>query len=728
MKKPICWWAPAVSALALSAAPAWAQDSAVDEALTDDIVVNAQRNNQTEVARSGSVGVLGDKDAGDVPFSIKSYNEQLILNQQPQSLGQVLENDPSIRTTYGFGNAAEQFVIRGFALFGDDVGLNGLYGITPRQLVAPELYGSVQVLNGASAFLNGAAPSGTGFGGNVNLLTKVAGNDPLTRVTANYTSSSHFGGSFDVARRFGANDEWGVRVNGAFRSGDVAINDEFRRAAVIGAALDYRGDRGRVIVDVAYQRYEVDRLRPTVTLGFGVTAIPEVPDADHNYGQAFTSTEIRDIFGTVRAEYDIADNALLYATVGSIDGREDGTYGGLTVTNALTGAADGSASIIPYERNGTSATAGLRVKLQAGGVTNEFNLGGSHIWQVNRTAYDFRYANAGFGVPYQTNLYVTPQVPLPTGFSFAGGDLNDPFPISRSRIGSAFASDTLGLFDDRVLITGGVRLQNIQQSSYSYADGSLVTRYSESAVTPVVGVVVKPTDGVSLFANRIEGLAAGATAPNNADTLNAGEVFAPYKTRQYEVGGKLLLGRFNLSLAAFQIDLPSAYVTPTPTATNVNAVTFGYFGRQRNRGLELSLDGEPVRGLRIIAGGTYIDAKLRQTAGGLNEGNEVFGVPEWLANANVEWDLPFGATMTGRVVHTGDQWYDNANTVKLDDWTRFDVGARYVVPLASAPLTLRFTIDNVADKRYWASSFGSFGPALLQGQPRTFKASASIDF
>lgn len=719
---------PAASLLALilAAAPAHAQEAPATadtpEETGQDLVVTAQRNNQTQVFREGNVGVLGNKSAADVPFSIKSYNEQLILNQQPATLGQVLENDPSIRTTYGFGNASEQFVIRGFALFSDDVALNGLYGITPRQLVAPELYGAVQVLNGANAFLNGAAPGGTGFGGNVNLLTKVAANRPLTRATASYTSSSHFGGSFDVARRFGAGDEFGVRVNGAFRGGDVAIDDEFRRAYVIGAAFDYRGDRARVFVDLAYQKYEVERLRPTVTLGFGVTDIPRVPAADHNYGQAFTGTDVRDIFGTVRAEYDLDDNAMLYASAGASDGNEDGTYGGVTVTDALTGAGDGSASIIPFERNGTSVMAGLRVKLAAGGITNEVNIGGSHIWQVDRTAFDFR---AG----YATNLYDTPQVALPTTSTFASGNLSDPNANARRRIGSAFASDTLGLFEDRVLITGGLRLQNIWTTSNSVVDGSVQgTPYNDSAITPVVGVVVKPVEGLSLFANRIEGLAAGDTAPTNEDTLNAGEVFAPYKTRQYEIGGKLFLGRFNLSLAAFQIDRPSAYSRPTPTGTNPDAVTFGYFGQQRNRGIELSLDGEPVRGLRVIAGATYLDAKLRRQADGVNEGNRAFGVPEWLANANVEWDLPIGATLTGRVVYTGEQWYDAANTARLDDWTRFDVGARYVVPLSTVPLTIRFTVDNVANSRYWASSFGSFGPALLQGAPRTYKASVSVDF
>src|SRR3546814_2926706 len=131
--------------------------------------------NQTAVLRGGSVGVFGDKAAEDTPFSIKTHNEALILNQQPQTLGQVLENDPSVRTTLGFGIAGELFVIRGFALSGDDVGFGGLYGIAPRQLVAPELAQSVQVLNGSSAFINGAAPGGTGIGGSVKLMPKRAG-------------------------------------------------------------------------------------------------------------------------------------------------------------------------------------------------------------------------------------------------------------------------------------------------------------------------------------------------------------------------------------------------------------------------------------------------------------------------------------------------------------------------------------------------------------------------
>ena len=699
---------------ALLAAPAWAQ---AEEPDAEDIVVTAQRANQTGVVRGGSVGVLGDKAAADVPFSIKSYNAALILNQQSLTLGQVLENDPTIRTTYGFGNAAEQFVIRGFTLSGDDVGLDGLYGITPRQLVAPELYESVQVLNGASAFLNGAAPGGSGIGGSVNLIPKRAGANDLTRVTASYLSKAHFGGSIDVARRFGA---VGVRINGAARRGDVAIDDEFRSAYVIGAALDYQGAAVRLSLDLAYQRVEVRRLRPKVTV---TSFVPRVPGADSNYAQDFTFTTLRDVFGIAAAEWDFADNAMLYLRLGARDGSEEGIYSGLTVNDPATGAATGSALFVPRTDNNESGQAGVRVKLRGGGVSHEINVGANHVRQVNRNAFDFLGGFAGFA----TNLYDTPQVPQPpTGF--VGGDLDDPFPVGRVRLTSFFASDTLGLLNDRLLLTGGLRLQRIDQRAYNYYNGgALDTRYDEDAITPVIGLVVKPTERLSLFANRIEGLQQGPTAPLDPVLVNPGEVFAPFRSTQYEIGGKLAVGTFNASLALFRTTLPTGIAVPEPGLSGF--FRFGVFGEQRNQGIEFALDGELADGLRVIAGASVLDAELQDTAGGVNDGKDAPGVADLLANANVEWDLPFvpGLTLTGRVVHTGSQAVNAANTLRIGDWTRFDLGARYVIALGDAPLTLRVGIDNVTNERYWASTFETFGTSLLQGQPRTFRFSASLD-
>jgi iron complex outermembrane receptor protein len=543
---------PAVVMAAISAAPAWAQAS-------DTIIVTAQAENATEVVNGGDAGVLGNKLAEDLPFSIRTYDETLILNQQPQTLGEVLENDPTIRATYGFGNAAELFVIRGFALFGEDVGLNGLYGIAPRQLVAPELFDSVQVLNGANAFLNGAAPGGTGLGGSVNLMLKRAGERPLNRATLGFVGDGQLGASFDVARRFGSGGELGLRVNGAIRDGEVSIDAEDRRTQVLGAALDWRGDGVRLALDLAYQEVRIDNLRPKLSLG--VNGVPEVPAADANFAQDFTYTELRDLFGSVSAEVDLAENVMLYANAGAKDGSEKGIYGGFTVADLATGNGSGNALFVPRTDNNEAADIGVRAKFGSA-VTHELNFGGSINWQVNRNAYDFRYGPTFAG--FTNNLYNPVQVALPSS-SLVGGDLADPYPIARSRLMSLFAADTIGLFGDSLLITGGVRLQSISSRGFDYITGAEIAanRYKEDALTPAVGLVFKPADGVSLYANRIEGLQQGPTAPIDINLTNPGEVLAPRKSVQYEIGGKVGFGGLFAGLALYQIERPARAFGPT---------------------------------------------------------------------------------------------------------------------------------------------------------------------
>lgn len=697
-------WAVIAATACMVASPAFAQDSS-------DIIVNAQRENATHVENGGTAGVLGNKPAEDLPFNIRSFDETLILNQQPRSLGELLENDPTVRTTYGYGNAAESFIIRGFEVAGDDVGLNGLYGIAPRQLIAPELFQSVQVLNGSSAFLNGAAPGGSSLGGSVNLLLKRAGMDPTMRITGGYTSDSHFAGSFDVGRRFG---NFGVRFNGAYADGDMSIDREDRMTQVLGAGFDWNSGPLRVSLDLGYQKVRVDALRPKVTINTDV--VPRVPKASHNYAQDFTYSKLRDFFGVFNAEYDFAPNATIWAKAGARDGSEDGIYGGFNLFDAETGDGAGNALYVPRTDNNEAAEVGARVKLGSE-ITNEIVFGVNGSWQVNRNAYDFLYGPDFAGFP--TNLYDTAQVDIPSS-ALVGGDLENPFPVSRNTFWSVFASDTIGFWEDRILLTGGLRLQNIKVKSYLYSDGSLDSVYDADKITPVIGLVVKPVEGVSLYANRIEALQQGPTAGFGA--ANFGEVFPPYVSTQYEFGGKARIGPMFASLAFYQIEKPNGYI-------DNDTLIFAVNGEQRNRGMEFTLNGEVTSGLRLIGGFAVNDAKLTKT-GDATEGNDAKGVPDWTANANVEWDTAFipGLTLTGRVTYTGKQWVDNANTLRLNDWTVFNLGARYVLAAGETPVTLRFNVDNVANKRYWASSYDVFSAALLQGQPRTFKASISADF
>lgn len=88
-----------------------------------------------------------------------------------------------------------------------------------------------------------------------------------------------------------------------------------------------------------------------------------------------------------------------------------------------------------------------------------------------------------------------------------------------------------------------------------------------------------------------------------------------------------------------------------------------------------------------------------------------------------------GLAVDGRLIFTGEQFIDTANTLEIDDWVRLDLGVRYVVSAGDVPLTLRARLDNVTDEAYWAST-GGFPRAnyLIQGEPRTLSIRLSADF
>ncbi|WP_228123941.1 TonB-dependent receptor [Gluconobacter sphaericus] len=685
----------------------------------EEIVVRARKRDQMQVSSGGQLGALGNKKGLDVPFNIRSYNSSLILNQQSQTLGEVLENDPTVRTTFGYGNFSEMFVIRGFAVDGDDVSINGLYGITPRQLVSPELYDQVQVLNGASAFLNGAAPSGSAIGGNINLLFKHATNAPLTRITGDYTSSAMGGGSIDVGRRFGEDKAFGVRLNVAGKSGEDSVTDEYRHSTTLGADFDWhdRSNRTRITMDIDYENQGVNGGRPAIFLGSDVTSVPHPAAPSHNFGQRWAYNNLNYIFGMLNVEHDLTRNITLYGAFGALTSNEKGNYSNPTVTDATTGAGTAGAMYVPYDQTNESTRAGVRAHFRTGPVRHEINAGGSGLWEDSAAAYTMALT------PGTTNIYNTPQFAAPAE-TFAGGVVNDPQTISRTRLYSLFFSDTMSFFHDRVALTGGFRYQNMLINGYNYSttgQGAMSSHYDQDAITPVVGLVIHPTRRTSLYFNRIEGLSQGPTATGNVQ--NVGEIFPPYKSTQYEVGAKYDTGRFSAALAVYEISQPNAY---SVAVGNTGEFAFREDGLQRNRGIELTLNGEIMPGLRFNGGGTVIQADLRHTAGGLQDGNTAIGVPNYTINGNLEYDLPFlkGATVVGRVVNTGKQWVNTANTLHIPVWTRFDLAGRYTFVTHHTPVTLRFGVDNLANTRYWSSAFNGY---LMQGMPRTFKFSFTTD-
>ncbi|EKO3975175.1 TonB-dependent siderophore receptor [Vibrio fluvialis] len=667
-----------------------------------------------QVARSGRAGILGNQDFMDTPFSSSNYTSKLIEDQQAKSVGDVLKNDPTVRQAVGYGNFQELYMIRGFPVYSDDMTLNGVYGILPRQYVAAEMLERVEVFRGANSFVNGAAPGGSAIGGSINLVPKRAGSEPLTRVTLGTQSGGQAYGAMDVARRFGDNQENGVRVNVVARNGDDAVDDQETQLGVLSLGFDHQGENFRMSADLGYQNHHIDAPRPSVTPG---SAIPSLPSSEANYAQDWTYTDEKQLFGVVRGEYDFSSQTTGWIAGGMRRGKEHNLLANPTAD------ADGNLTAYLFEnvREDTVMSGDT-------GVRHEFSTGSvGHTVVVSGSVYQSRSKNA-YVMSSSTDvgsLYDYDSLDQFAGLYY-GGSLSDPKETERVTYSSAALVDTLSLFDDQVKVMLGARLQRVETKSFDYNSGDESSSYGSTALTPSVGVVYQPMLDVSLYANYSEALLPGEIAPstnNGSDVANAGEVLKPNRSEQYEVGAKYDNGSYGAVVSLFQISKPS-YMYDSNNSYTDN-------GEQRNRGIELSAFGEPIESVKVLGGVTLIDAEIVKSATTASEGKQAIGVPKVQANVNIEWATPFveGLTLEGRTLYTGSQYASADNSLELPSWTRFDLGARYGMKLGDNALTLRARVDNVTDKSYWASAGGYPGSNyLVQGAPRTFVLSASYDF
>ncbi|EOC1766870.1 TonB-dependent receptor [Vibrio fluvialis] len=667
-----------------------------------------------QVARSGRAGILGNQDFMDTPFSSINYTSKLIEDQQAKSVGDVLKNDPTVRQAVGYGNFQELYMIRGFPVYSDDMTLNGVYGILPRQYVAAEMLERVEVFRGANSFVNGAAPGGSAIGGSINLVPKRAGSEPLTRVTLGTQSGGQAYGAMDVARRFGDNQENGVRVNVVARNGDDAVDDQETQLGVLSLGFDHQGENFRMSADLGYQDHHIDAPRPSVTPG---SAIPSLPSSEANYAQDWTYTDEKQLFGVVRGEYDFSSQTTGWIAGGMRRGKEHNLLANPTAD------ADGNLTAYLFEnvREDTVMSGDT-------GVRHEFSTGSvGHTVVVSGSVYQSRSKNA-YVMSSSTDVGSLYDYDSLEQFAalYYGGSLSDPKETERVTYSSAALADTLSLFDDQVKVMLGARLQRVETKSFDYNRGDESSSYGSTALTPSVGVVYQPMLDVSLYANYSEALLPGEIAPstnNGSDVANAGEVLKPNRSEQYEVGAKYDNGSYGAVVSLFQISKPS-YMYDSNNSYTDN-------GEQRNRGIELSAFGEPIESVKVLGGVTLIDAEIVKSATTASEGKQAIGVPKVQANVNIEWATPFveGLTLEGRTLYTGSQYASADNSLELPSWTRFDLGARYGMKLGDNALTLRARVDNVTDKSYWASAGGYPGSNyLVQGAPRTFVLSASYDF
>jgi iron complex outermembrane receptor protein len=647
-------------------------------------------------------GSFRGSDIMDVPSTVNVITRELLELQGAAGLYDALRNTAGVTRQQNGGETWDQLVVRGIGVENrTNYRLNGSMPLLNFGQISMENKERVEVLKGASALYYGfTTPAGV-----VNLVTKRAGEKPVTSTGLVLDEFGTALATVDIGRQFGEEQQFGLRVNaagGALGSYLDGVSDGKR--SFTSAAFDWRvNSRLKLEIDL-----ESDKRKTTEQVGValrtavnGVIPLPTPIDARKLVGPDISIFETNTRNTQVRADYTLNDDWALTVEVGQSRVTRDralATFSFASNAAVATGAGSIRGNIQTLKATADMLRTEVFGTVSALGVKHNLTLGVSQTDYRQDPIYQQIYTVASQNlynpVPITSVVYGA----IPTTANTLALDTRDT---------GVYALDQIALNQQWQLMLG------LRHSRYQSDQGT--THYDDSKSTPMTALVYKFTPNLSFYTSYANGLEQGETAP--AGTANVGERLAPGVSKQKELGMRWRSsGNTLVSAALFDISRPG-YYTNTSNIYTAN-------GEQHYSGLELSTQGQLTKQLAWQTSAQWLDAEFRNNIATLN-GKSPENTARKTASAFLSYDLASvpGLSVNGGAYHTGERPVDELNQAWLESVTTYSVGARYTTSLAGHKASLQLNVDNVADKQYWAAG----GSRLAAGAPRTAKLTLKVD-
>jgi iron complex outermembrane recepter protein len=280
--------------------------------------------------------------------------------------------------------------------------------------------------------------------------------------------------------------------------------------------------------------------------------------------------------------------------------------------------------------------------------------------------------------------------------------------------------------------TGGIAYRGIWPGVGELGLGIQKTDYrktisppdSPAIVTRARPVLWNATLAVNLFPGLVayggytRGLEDSGVAPEIA--VNRSEAPPALITSQKDIGLRYAFGPMRLVVGGFEVNKPYFNLDPS--------LVFRDLGTVRHRGLEISLSGEPVKGLNVVAGAVLMKPRVSGPAVDLGLiGSKPVGQAETMVTGYADYRLPFAPAFSVNlgVNYLGRRPGSPDNLLTVPARTIVDLGGRYRFKLGRSPATLRLQVSNLLDQYAWdVSDFGGF----KRNRPRSVQADLSADF
>ncbi|WP_432721074.1 TonB-dependent siderophore receptor [Jeongeupia wiesaeckerbachi] len=647
------------------------------------------------VAPDASTGALGKKALLDTPFSISVTTDDYIADQQATNLADAFKYDAAIQAaSNNVAGETTLVTIRGLQLDPlNGIKIDGLNTAMWMSDLPVEHFSQIELLKGLSGFMYGfSAPGGT-----ANYRLKRATQTPVTAVEVGYGTESQYQLSADVGRRFGDDDRFGVRVTAVHEGGDTYLDTPIKRDSISGAFDVKLTDNLSWSIDGLYQKRKVNGSAFMMAVS-DEAAMPSPIDGDRLLTQDFSYYQTA--FSTVGTEvrWDINDNWNMRVAARTALMKRTNYDSYLYVEDSEGNYSDDLYSWYS-EHKSDSANLLFNGKLSTGSIQHELTFG-TDLQKVKRTAGTALDEVLGNGNLYTgREEFTDPNLPL----------MKDMGTIWETRNVGVFLSDTIQWSPEWSTIIG-LRQNFFRQTSPD-------ATYEKNAVTPTLAAIWKPDPSISYYLSYVEGLEKGGTA--DVEQENAGQTFAPKKSKQYELGLKKLGLGWSVEAAVFRTERALEYVNADNYFTQDGSLNF--------TGLDLGGRVELGRDWALI--GSVVAIKSRNESDDpLVDGKQAAGTPKFSSSLQAEYRVPVlaGLILTGGASYVSDRQLEASNIHTLGSYQLFDLGGRYETKLGGAVMTLRANIDNLTNEKYWLSS-GDWG-TLTQGAPRTFRVSAEVNF
>jgi iron complex outermembrane receptor protein len=680
-----------------------------------EVTVTAPSTNPRRYAEPVSeIGTRTNARLLDVPQAIQAVPQQVLRDQQAQTLTEALQNVAGVTTYSGYMD----YVLRGFRtnfINGANFTTNGVRGVFYDFSQVPPLYNveRIEVVKGpASVLFSAAAP-----GGVINTVTKQPLAQPAYAASLTYGSFGQRRATADATGPLGARGRLRYRAIVGYEKANSFRDYQHSENVYLAPSLSYVGERAQVTAEVNYQAENA-----TVGYDRGLVATTR-PDGSYNFDAVPLSW----------SRNDPGDHTTRRSLSAQLDYRQQ--LGATTSLRSLLRYSQYHFRNFQYDSYGPPVNDSITDRLYEVYPIDFYSLNSNTFLTTERQTGAIKHTLVvGFDVgvyrnPYSYNIYAAPSISLYNpDRSF---DNPATFPLTY-QINVRDRNVVLGTYVQDQLALGEhwKALLALRYDNYRYVVNfdQLVPPATEQRITqnaallPRVGLVYQPTATTSLYTSFTESF--NPNADNYTLGIQGGP-FKPEKGVQYEVGAKQEWagGRVVSTLTAYQITKTNVLV---PDPTDPLGLRQNSRGEARSRGVELTLQGQLTADLSAVANYAYNQAIITQDNNPDNVGNGLPNAARHVGNAWLKYTasrgplrglgLGGGGNFSSRKVIEGPQ------DLRLPGYVSYEAAVSYTYGGA----TLALNAYNLANTRNFS---GGYSQGVLYVQPpRSFRLQLSYRF